>query len=132
MNKRLVDTSAWIEVLRRDGDQDVRDAVVDATRQRKAAVCDMVLLELWAGAGGSHERAVIAQMSTDLECLRIDDDVWKRAHALAQTCRATGVTVPVADLLIAACADHHGVDLLERDTHFAQIAGARMTARSRS
>ena len=125
MNKRLVDTSAWIEVLRRDGDQDVRDAVVDATRQRKAAVCDMVLLELWAGAGGSHERAVIAQMSTDLECLRIDDDVWKRARALAQTCRATGVTVPAADLLIAACADHHGVDLLERDAHFAQIARAR-------
>ena len=125
MNKRLVDTSAWIEVLRRDGDREVRDAVVDATRKRKAAICDMVLLELWAGAGGSHERAVIAQMSTDLECLRIDDDVWKSAHALAQTCRAAGVTVPAPDLLIAACADHHGVDLLERDAHFAQIARAR-------
>jgi predicted nucleic acid-binding protein len=125
MNKRLVDTSAWIEVLRRDGDQDVRDAVADATRQRKAAICDMVLLELWAGASGAHERAVIAQMSTDLECLRIDDDVWKSAHALAQACRAAGATVPGPDLLIAACAEYYGVEVLERDAHFARIAAAR-------
>jgi predicted nucleic acid-binding protein len=125
MNKRLVDTSAWIEVLRRDGDQKVRDAVAEATLERGAAVCDMVLLELWAGAGGSHERAVITQMGADLERLAIDDDVWKRAHLLAQTCRAAGVTVPASDLLIAACADHHGVEVLERDAHFAKIAAAR-------
>ena len=125
MSKRLVDTSAWIEVLRRDGDLKVRQAVVEAAREGRAAICNMVLLELWAGAGGSHERAGIAEMATVLECLRIDDDVWKGAHALAQTCRAAGVTVPAADLLIAACADHHGVEILERDGHFAQIDAAR-------
>ena len=90
----------------------------------------MVLLELWAGASGSHERAVIAQMSTDLERLRIDDEVWKRAHTLAQTCRAAGVKVPAPDVLIAACADHHGVEVLERDAHFAKIAAARAKSRS--
>ena len=124
MTKRLVDTSVWIEVLRRDGDAEVRQAVVNAAREGRAAICDMVLLELWAGASGSQERAGIARMAA-LESLRIDDDVWKSAHALAQTCRAAGVTVPAPDLLIAACADHHGVDILERDAHFAQIAAAR-------
>jgi predicted nucleic acid-binding protein len=124
MTKRLVDTSAWIEVLRRDGDAEVRQAVVDAARDGRAAICDMVLLELWAGAGGSQERAGIARMAA-LECLPIDDDVWKRAHALAQTCRTAGVTIPAPDLLIAACADHHGVEILERDAHFARIAAAR-------
>ena len=125
MSKRLVDTSVWIEVLRRDGDPGVRQTVVELTREGKAAICDMVFLELSAGAGGAHERATLAQMALDLECLRIDDDVWKSAHALAQTCRAAGETVPAADLLIAACADHHGVEILERDGHFAQIAAAR-------
>lgn len=125
MSKRLVDTSVWIEVLRRDGDPGVRQTVVELTREGKAAICDMVFLELSAGAGGAHERATLAQMALDLECLRIDEDVWKRAHALAQTCRGAGVTVPAADLLIAACADHHAVKLLERDAHFAQIAAAR-------
>ena len=123
--RRLVDTSAWIELFRPAGDPVVRRAVEDATREGTALLCDMVLLELWAGAGGAHERGLIARLAADVEVLPIDVDVWKAAHALAQTCRATGVTVPAADLLIAACADHHGVDLLERDAHFAQIARAR-------
>ena len=130
MNKRLVDTSAWIEVLRRDGDQNIRASMIQATLEKKAAICDMVLLELWAGASGSHERAVIAQMSTDLERLGIDDEVWKRAHALAQVCRAAGVTVPASDMLIAACADRHGVELLEHDAHFGMIRAARAKSKS--
>jgi predicted nucleic acid-binding protein len=125
MSKRLVDTSAWIEVLRRDGDPEVRQTVVEVIREGNAAICDMVFLELWAGAGGAHERATLAQMALDLECLRIDEDVWKSAHALAQACRVAGVTVPAADLLIAACADYHGAEVLERDAHFAKIAAAR-------
>lgn len=125
MNKCLVDTSAWIEVLRRDGDSKVRQMVRESTREGHVVTCDMVLLELWAGAGGSHERATLAEMALELERLPIDFDVWESAHALAQTCRAAGVTVPAADLLIAACADHHGAEILERDAHFAQIARAR-------
>lgn len=124
-DRQLVDTSAWIEVLRSEGDPHVRRAVEEATREGKAALCDMVLLELWVGAAGSHERAMIARLAADLEILPIDADVWKEAHALAQTCRAAGVTAPANDLLIAACADHHGVEVIERDAHFTQIANAR-------
>lgn len=122
---RLVDTSAWIETLRPQGDADTRRAVEEATREGDAALCEMVLLELWAGAGSTRERAVITRLTADLEMLAIDADVWQKAWALARTCRAAGITVPTTDLLIAACADHHGVELLERDAHFAQIAGAR-------
>lgn len=124
--RRLVDTSAWIEALRPEGDGGTRRAVEDATREGDAVLCDMVLLELWAGAGGSRERAMIARLEADLEILPIDAAVWHEAAALARTCRAVGVTAPATDLLIAACAHHHGVDLLERDAHFAQIASARM------
>lgn len=122
---RLIDTSAWIETLRPEGDADTRRAVEEATRDGDAALCEMVLLELWAGAGNIREQAVITRLAADLEMLPIDAHVWQRAWALARTCRAAGVTVPTTDLLIAACADHHGVDLLERDAHFAQIARAR-------
>ena len=128
--RRLVDTSAWIEVLRPEGDPRVRHAVDEATREQTAVLCDMVLLELWAGAGGTREQAIIARLAADLEVLPIDAAVWKKAHALAQTCRAAGVTAPTADLLIAACAEHHGVELLERDAHFAKIRAARAKSRS--
>lgn len=89
----------------------------------------MVLLELWAGAGGTREQAVIARLAADLEVLPIDADVWKKARTLAQACRAAGVRAPAADLLIAACAHHHGVDMIERDAHFAQIASARFKSK---
>jgi predicted nucleic acid-binding protein len=122
--KRLVDTSAWIEVLRTQGDPAIRHEVAETTREGRAVTCEMVLLELWAGAGGSREQAMIARLEADLEILPIDAAVWRKAAALARSCRAAGVTAPVTDLLIAACASHHGVVLLERDGHFAQIAGA--------
>ena len=73
----------------------------------------------------AHERAVLAQMAADLECLPIDDAVWASARAMAQICRAAGIIVPATDRLIAACADHHGAQLLDRDAHFAEIAAAR-------
>ncbi len=129
--RRLVDTSAWVELFRPAGDPAVRRAVEDATREGTAALCDMVLLELWAGAGGAHERGLIARLAADVEVLPIDAEVWKAAHALAQACRAAGVTAPANDLLIAACAEHHGVELLERDAHFAQIARAARAPRNR-
>ena len=41
--------------------------------------------------------------------------------ALADRRRAAGVTVPLADLLIFACAKVHGLDLAHDDTHFLQL-----------
>ena len=123
--KQLVDSSAWIEVLRPKGDEDTRRAVEDAVRAGDAVLCDMVLLELWAGAGGNHERAVIAGLEADLEILTIGKDVWREAFALARLCRAAGITVPASDLVIAACADHHGAEIVARDEHFGQIDTAQ-------
>jgi predicted nucleic acid-binding protein len=128
---RLIDTSAWIEALRHDGDTDTRRAVDEATRDGEAALCDVVLLELWIGARGAAEQATVAQLASNLPMLPIEAGVWQKAHGLARTCRAAGVTVPATDLVIAACADHHGVDLLERDAHFAQIAAARKKGASK-
>ena len=121
----LVDTSAWIESFRPGGDTDVRRAVDTAMWEGEAALCDMVLLELWVGARGAAEQATIERLASNLTVLPIDVDVWRKAHALARACRAAGLTVPTPDLVIAACADHHGVEILERDAHFAQIAAAR-------
>jgi predicted nucleic acid-binding protein len=126
---RLIDTSAWIEALRPEGDADTRRAVDEAAREGDAALCDVVLLELWIGARGTAEQATIAQLAANLPMLPIDADVWEKAHGFARACRASGVTVPTTDLVIAACADHHRVDILERDAHFGQIARAIRTSR---
>ncbi len=121
---RLVDTSAWVETLRPDGDAAISARVDEATRDGEAAICDMVLLELWIGARGARDRAVIEGLAANLEVLPTDADVWRKAHAWARQCRDAGITVPATDLLIAACAARHNVEVLARDKHFAQIAKA--------
>jgi predicted nucleic acid-binding protein len=94
----LVDTSSWIHFLRPDGDGDVRGRVESALRAGTARWCPLVRLELWNGAGGERERKVLRE--------------FERA----------GVTVPATDILIAACAGHHGAQLEHADGDFDAIA----------
>lgn len=125
----LVDTSAWIDALRRDGDPDVRALVRAATVEGRAVLCDMVLLELWNGAHGAGEQRLLRELERDLEKVPTSPDVWETALDLARTCRSGGVTAPATDLLIAACAEHHGLDILHRDSHFDSIARVRRQER---
>jgi len=59
--------------------------------------------------------------------LSIDAETWSDACDLERRCRAAGVTVPAADLLIAACARHRGAQLEHADGDFDAIA--RVSAR---
>jgi hypothetical protein len=119
----LVDTSAWIEALRPQGDERVRREVRSAVEDGDAAFCDLVLLELWNGSGGEAERSYLSALERELQCLPTTAEVWRHGRELAIRCRGAGLSVPATDLLIAACASHHGVTLLHRDRHFDQIAG---------
>lgn len=121
----LVDTSAWIDALRRDGDPDVRASVSAATAEGRAVLCDLVLLELWNGAHGPSEQRVLRELERDLEKLPTPPAVWEAAFELARTCRKVGVSAPATDILIAACAEHYKLEILHRDAHFNHIARAR-------
>ncbi len=117
----LIDTSAWVEALRADGDGAMRRKVQLALEDGTAAFCDMVLLELWSGAQGGRERKYLKALERDIECLPTNARVWKRSRDLARRCRQAGLTIPATDILIAACALHHGARVLHRDEHFEQI-----------
>ena len=113
----LVETSAWIETMRPKGDVPTREKVIELLREKRAAWCEMIKLELWCGA--------LAKEMPDLEALAIDavalettPKVWENANALARKARARGLTIPSTDLLIFACAEVHGVEILHRDKHF--------------
>jgi predicted nucleic acid-binding protein len=118
----LVDTSAWIEQLRRGGDPAVRTRVESLLRAGDASWCPIVRLELWNGARGSAERKVLREMDGDIPSLEIAPPVWDLAVALASSARKKGITVPSTDLLVVACARHHGVAIEHSDAHFDLIA----------
>ncbi len=120
----LVDTSAWIDALRTDGDATVRAEVRTAVSQGVALFCDMVLLELWNGVRGESEGELLADLERDVLCVATTAEVWEAAREMARTCREKGITVPATDLLIAACAETHGLSLLHHDAHFDALAQA--------
>lgn len=118
----LVDTSSWIHFLRATGDVAVRERVQRALATGEACWCSMVRLELWNGAGGERERKALRDFERALPDLPITADVWGVAADLARGARANAVTVPAADILIAACARHHGASLEAADFDFDRLS----------
>lgn len=117
----LIDTSAWVEALRVRGDEKIRARVHVLIEDGRAAWCHFVRLELWAGAQ-AREMPRLEELRRTIHDLEISEPVWKDAYELARHTRAKGFTIPASDLLIAACARFHGVEILHVDKHFDAIA----------
>jgi predicted nucleic acid-binding protein len=117
---KLVDASSWIEFLRGRNNA-VAERVRDLMREDEAALCEMTLVELWNGARGDAEKRALRELQEVLLLLPVNAEVWLKAMDLAQKCRSAGVTAPVADVVIAACAFHYGVELEHCDGHFDAI-----------
>ena len=114
----LIDTSSWIEALRRDGQTDVRDRVRKLLVEGQAVWCDLVSLELWNGARGEYEKGQLAELEKEIHCLPTTAEVWDLARSLAKRSRGAGKTIPTSDLVISACGLHHRVEIEHCDQHF--------------
>lgn len=114
----LIDTSAWIHQLRVNGDPEVDQKVRELLKSGEAVWCDAVRLELWNGARGEQETAILKEMEQSVPCLAITPDVWTRAIETIRRTRKAGMTIPPVDHLIKACAHLHKVNLLHADKHF--------------
>src|SRR6266536_2649084 len=103
---KLVDSSSWVHGLRRGGKPEIADRVRRLVESGEAAWCPAIRLELWNGVGGDADRRILRDFEQTLPELGITDDVWAGACALA------------VDVVIAACARHHGVEVEHDDSHF--------------
>ncbi len=117
---KLVDTSSWIEYLR-DRESEAGDRVEVLVLSGKAAWCDMTLVELWHGVRGAKEKRELAGMVNEIERVPVDVPVWRLASTLALRSREKGVTAPISDLVIAACAVTHKLELEHSDRHFDEL-----------
>ncbi len=118
----LIDTSVWVEAMRRQGDLDARRLVAATMASGAARTCDFVQLELWNGVSGAEERRWLTEVEAAIEIVPTSSEVWTQARQLATAARERGLTIPASDLLIAACARIHGLTVLHRDAHFDRLA----------
>ncbi|MCC5835440.1 MAG: PIN domain-containing protein [Opitutales bacterium] len=117
----LVDSSAWIEALRRRGRLEVRLAVEGLLDAYQAQWCTPVRLEVLGGARKEERRRLGVHFSV-IPYRRCEEDDWERAISLAWTLRDDGLSVPWLDVVVAAIALHDGNRLYAIDKHFEEIA----------
>jgi predicted nucleic acid-binding protein len=117
----LVDSSLWVHQLRKSGDPAKRDRVNGLLTSGDAAWCPPVRLELWRGVTNDAERKTLREYESVLTDYEISPEIWERAIRLADRGRASGITVPLVDILVFACAKVHGVDVAHDDAHFDEL-----------
>lgn len=125
----LIDTSAWIEFLRPNGDADMKSAVGDLVRSGHAAFTCPVRYELFSGARPNEQRALdmLFEVTTHVPVVPGD---WIRAAKIRSKLIKKGKTVPLSDLLIYCVAERHAIPYLAKDAHFVLIQEASHVSRT--
>jgi predicted nucleic acid-binding protein len=115
----LVDTSAWIEFLRRT-DTAAGRAVATAVRNETAATTDVVIMEVLAGTT-DPDRVISWERALDRAkfLAQVPRDDAETAAALYRQCRAAGESPrQLTDCLVAAVALRNDVSVLHCDRDF--------------
>jgi hypothetical protein len=117
----LVDTSAWIEFLRDTGSPVCQR--VDDLLATEIATCDVVRMEVLAGARDEQHLQQLRRLLARASTLPTEPVDYDAAAALYRTCRQRGHTVrKLIDCLIAAVAVRGNVPVLHRDADFDILA----------
>jgi predicted nucleic acid-binding protein len=123
MTDYLIDTSAWIEFLRKTGSP--ANLAVRTMIQQSERVCltEPVIMELLAGAGPNTLRR-IEKLTTAFPVLPVDGAVdYHEAARIYRTVRSAGRTVrSQMDCLIAAVAVRTEAVIVHHDRDFEVIA----------
>lgn len=121
---KLIDSSVWVEVSRKYGNEALKAEVAELLRARQTAMTWPIWMELHQGAKGRREEESLLGWREASHWFDFDDACWTRAASTARACLRTGVNVPFGDILVHACAVRYGIELLEKDPHFAMISQA--------
>jgi predicted nucleic acid-binding protein len=118
----LIDTSAWILALRKNGPRAARKRIGELLEVDSAATCGPVTLELLAGTRTPSEFRKLKSMIGAVHYLDCPEHIWLQASELAFGLKRKGVTVPSVDLVISQIAISNDCVLLHRDADFDRIA----------
>jgi len=120
----LVDTSAWIELLRATGSPADRRLTSALEAEEPLAITGVVLLEVLAGARDERHARKLRRLLDRCQFLPLDEPSdHEAAAALYRLCRRQGATIRrLPDCLIAAVAVRVGLSLLHQDADFDAIA----------
>lgn len=117
MYMKLVDSSAWVEFLRRKGDTKVKNILARLLEAKQAAFTCPIRFELLSGVKGGEEDDLEKALALSHHVPFRQED-WIEAARLERQLRAKGLQVPRNDLFVATIAIRASLVILCRDAHF--------------
>ena len=116
----LPDTCIWIEFFR-NGRSEGAETIDRLLRTDSVYTCGPVLYELLQGIRSAGEKSAVLDNMSGVEYVEVARDTWVIAAALSQELRASGTTIPLSDIIIAALCLQHGLAIYTEDSHFNSI-----------
>jgi tRNA(fMet)-specific endonuclease VapC len=125
----LLDTNAWIQILKRPGGRLEQTVVSHAPDE--ILLCSVVKGELWHGAQKYERRdrrlAVLAKLFAAFVSLPFDDDAAWHYAEIRHDLEVAGQVIGPNDLKIAAVCRANGLTLVTSNSvEFSRIAGLRI------
>ena len=114
---KLIDTSLWVEFLRRKGDPRVKQVMARFIEADLAAYTCPVRFELLSGVR-SEEESDLEQAFAFSRHIPFERDDWREAALLERQLRCQGLSIPRNDLFVATVAIRTGLCIACRDAHF--------------
>lgn len=118
----LIDTSAWIASFKKTGNIQLKEFLKNSILAGLATTSPIIILELLQGCRTLEERDALKIKLESLDLLSITQSAWERSYELAFSLRKKGLTIPTADLIIAAIAIENNSMIVHQDEHYEMIA----------
>jgi len=119
---KLIDSSAWIEYYRKEGNRNCKAIISHAIQNNEAAVNGIIQLEILVFTKTQSEYNNISSDFSAFHHLELNDNVFQKASEIGFNLRRKGITIPASDLIIAASAMVTDSQLMHIDKHFTYIA----------
>ena len=116
----LVDTSAWIEYLKKTS-HPVTKEIESALVLNTAAACKLIFAELIQGARSEKEIDLILDLALVVKVLNESESTWQEAGFLSRKLRKQGKTISLIDCYLAVLAKENKAVIITLDKHFSVI-----------
>jgi predicted nucleic acid-binding protein len=120
---QIIDTSLWIDLLRASTPKPLKEFAGERVIQRETRLVEPIAFELLRYASDSEVGEFESYMQT-VPILETPSDIWRKASELGRACRRQSNLVKALDLLIAAVALHHDVEVVTFDSDYVRISRA--------
>ncbi|MDN5332316.1 MAG: hypothetical protein PWP45_1541 [Tepidanaerobacteraceae bacterium] len=120
-DKYLVDTSIWIESLKRNGDVKIQQWMKRALLEERVVIAPIIKVEILSGAVNEKQFIELKEELDSLTVLGKEPEVWEKTANLNFTLRRKGFNIPLTDVLISTWALIYDCVLVHQDRHYEMI-----------